>query len=55
MVKDEFIESVVADDKVRDQILKKRIAFLPDDAWEKLKLPMPKPKEPAEKLAKEAT
>ena len=39
VVKDDFIERVVSDGALKDSILKKRVAFLPDDAWDHLGLP----------------
>jgi hypothetical protein len=39
VVRDAFIERVINDPQVRDQILKARVTFVPDAAWDMLGLP----------------
>lgn len=39
LVRDEAISRIVNDHELRDQILKKRVAFIPDDAWAAIGLP----------------
>jgi hypothetical protein len=40
VVRDALIKRAINDPKVRDDILRKRFAFIPNDAWSKLGLPM---------------
>jgi hypothetical protein len=39
VVRDDFIERVVQPEELRKAILKKRMAFIPDEAWDMLGLP----------------
>ena len=46
VVRNEFIERVVTPKWLADDILKRRMAFVPDDAWDMLGLPRGKPRHP---------
>jgi len=39
VVKDDFIKRAVTTPELLDEILKKRVAFIPDDAWDLMGLP----------------
>jgi hypothetical protein len=39
VVRDEAIERIVQQEELRNDILKKRMAFIPDDAWDAIGLP----------------
>lgn len=39
VVRDDFIERVVQPDTLKDSILNKRMAFIPDEAWDMIGLP----------------
>jgi hypothetical protein len=40
VVKEEAVKRMVNEPTLRDAVLRQRVCFLPDDAWEKMGLPM---------------
>lgn len=45
VVTDNFIRQAISSEEIRERVLKKRAAFLPDEVWSLLELPRGEPKE----------